>query len=659
MKLSDKIIRKFIDIINIKNWQVKSDIGFVDIKSINKTIPYEIYYLEFLNGQYLKCADNHILIDYEGNEIFAKDARDHYIKTDDEIGYCLCTKVIHLGDEENMYDLELADNSNHLYYTNGFLSHNTTSYTVFCMWYATLFPEKKIMICANKLQTAIEIMDRLRRAYEYLPKWLKPGIVTYNKASIEFSNMSSITASSTSSSAARGQSCNCLILDEMAFIPNNIIDDFFASVMPIISSSKNSKAIIVSTPNGASGLYYELWQQANSRSKEGNLDGWKPFRIHWWETGGIRDEAWKQKQISTIGLERWKQEFECDFLTSSTKRLIPEDVLEKYKRKISEYKTLGYLGKTIKLLSEAENNVYEFKMWHAFNPERTYAASGDISEGLGGSADSSVLYVWDITNLSEITLCAMFSSNKVSTVEFAYITNKILTLYNKPWFIAERNGISGGMIDSLRITYQYPHIVTEGKRGEAGIFSHVQTKGKACLWAREMLTNQCFGFKIYDESLIDEFNTFVKKNTKGIHSVYAALPKCHDDHIMAFVWLCYLLNNDIIEKYYIVASTVQSGLDQIYPNRIEPYNEYSMDDINKISNDPIYKDFIEFKNKLSKQVNYQLENSQADNVPDIYKYQQKSFDIYFNDNENARLGSKLNPAVTLAFFINNTDWGSF
>lgn len=115
------------------------------------------------------------------------------------------------------------------------------------------------MICANKLQTAIEIMDRIRKAYENIPFWIKPGILTYNKGEIEFANGSSIRACSTSSSAARGSSCNCLVIDEMAFIPKNLINDFFASVIPIVSSSKNSKIIAVSTPNGADGLYYELW----------------------------------------------------------------------------------------------------------------------------------------------------------------------------------------------------------------------------------------------------------------------------------------------------------------------------------------------------------------------------------------------------------------
>jgi len=86
----------------------------------------------------------------------------------------------------------------------------TTTYTVFVLWYATLFPEKKIMICANKLQTAIEVMDRIRVGYEYLPKFIKPGITVYNKQEISFANKSTIRAFATSSSASRGFSAQCV-----------------------------------------------------------------------------------------------------------------------------------------------------------------------------------------------------------------------------------------------------------------------------------------------------------------------------------------------------------------------------------------------------------------------------------------------------------------
>ena len=148
-------------------------------------------------------------------------------------------------------------------------------------------------------------MDRIRKAYEELPFWIKPGVESYAKGGIKFSNGSSIRAVSTSSSGARSASANVLICDEFAFIPKNIVDEFFASVMPIVSSSKSSKIIMVSTPNGATGKFYEIWQAANSKEVGGNKEGWQPFRINWWEVPG-RDEEWKAQRIASEGMQVWK-----------------------------------------------------------------------------------------------------------------------------------------------------------------------------------------------------------------------------------------------------------------------------------------------------------------------------------------------------------------
>lgn len=122
--------------------------------------------------------------------------------------------------------------------------------------------------------------------------------------------------------------------------------------------------------------------------------------------------------------------------------------------------------------------MFEFEMWHEFKPERTYAASMDIAEGVG--TDASVLYIWDVTDLSDIVMCAAFSSNRTSLVEFAYVSSKMLALYGNPPLAAERNGVSAGTIDSLKITYGYTNIIVDNKKGEAGIFSHVTVKERAC-----------------------------------------------------------------------------------------------------------------------------------------------------------------------------------
>jgi hypothetical protein len=88
---------------------------------------------------------------------------------------------------ENMFDVSI-ESVEHTFYSNGIKSHNSTSYTVYCLWFALMNVDKKILICANKFKTAKDILSRIKMAYEMLPNWMKPGIVTWNASEIEFSN---------------------------------------------------------------------------------------------------------------------------------------------------------------------------------------------------------------------------------------------------------------------------------------------------------------------------------------------------------------------------------------------------------------------------------------------------------------------------------------
>ena len=245
------------------------------VESLNITDKSRFYKV-VTKSHTLKCTDQHIVIDDLGNEIFAKDSLGIKIRT--TTGIEQVESVTCLNEEDNAYDLTLAQNTDHLYYANGILSHN------------------------------------------------------------------------------------CVFIDEMAFIPKNVINDFFASVMPVISSSKSSKAVVVSTPNGTDNLYYEIWQAANMRDQSRNKEGWVPFRIDWWEVPG-RDDEWKEKQIATIGIERWRQEFNNEFLTSSFQKLVPDDILEYYRRCLGEWKAANVnQGYDAEILSSDENKRYRFKM---------------------------------------------------------------------------------------------------------------------------------------------------------------------------------------------------------------------------------------------------------------------------------------------------------
>jgi hypothetical protein len=114
-----------------------------------------------------------------------------------------------------MYDIEvntddIDDPLNHLYYSNGILSHNTTCAAGYLLWRAMFTPDTTILITANKLVQALEIMDRIRFAYQNLPDYIRAGVVEYNKGTISFDNGSKIVSRATSADAGRGLSITLL-----------------------------------------------------------------------------------------------------------------------------------------------------------------------------------------------------------------------------------------------------------------------------------------------------------------------------------------------------------------------------------------------------------------------------------------------------------------
>jgi hypothetical protein len=183
-------------------------------------------------------------------------------------------------------------------------SGKTTTLVAYILHYVLFNNNINVAILANKAATARDILSRLQLAYENLPKWLQQGVLSWNKGSLELENGSRIVASATSSSAVRGGSYNMIFLDEFAFVPQNIAEDFFSSVYPTISSGKSTKVVIISTPNGMN-LFYKLWSDA-----ENQINSYVPIEVHWSEIPG-RDEKWKTETIANTSSEQFSREFEC------------------------------------------------------------------------------------------------------------------------------------------------------------------------------------------------------------------------------------------------------------------------------------------------------------------------------------------------------------
>jgi len=196
----------------------------------------------------------------------------------------------------------------------------TTTVISYLLHYSLFNPNSNIAILANKSTISMDILGRLQLAYENLPKFLQQGVISWNKGSLILENGSKISANSTSSSAVRGMSFNIIFLDEFAFIPNHIAEQFFSSVYPTISSGRNTKVIIISTPNGMN-MFYKLWRDA-----ERNKNEYIPLEVHWSQVPG-RDEKWKEQTIANTSARQFTQEFEC--LGGDTIVTVSKDGIEK------------------------------------------------------------------------------------------------------------------------------------------------------------------------------------------------------------------------------------------------------------------------------------------------------------------------------------------
>lgn len=414
----------------------------------------------------------------------------------------------------------------------------TTMMTIYALWIACFQEDQRILVVANKEQTAINIFSRIRTAYEMLPNYLKPGVIEYGKTSMKLANGSSIGISTTSSDAGRGDSCNVLILDELAFIPNNLVDSFWKSVYPIISSSKKSKIFIASTPNGTDNLFYKLYM--DGMNKKSN---WYAERMMWYEIPG-RDEKWKQETIQSIGSEEaFRQEFDCEFLESGD-TFIDEEYFAKLENEIKEPKHIFDDG--------------AYKIWEEPDSECIYTIGVDVAEGVG--KNNSAIQILDITDLTNIKQVAEYTSNTINPFEFTAKVHEICHHWGAPPVLIERNNSGGQVVDLLYQTYRYPNIVSYSPRtgkvkfDRLGVYAHTNTKYKGVInmryWVHEL---KCIIFR--SKETIEELRAF-QRNPNG---TWCAKPGYDDDRVMSLIWALMILDSSLIQRYYDIVELDDNG----------------------------------------------------------------------------------------------------
>ena len=423
----------------------------------------------------------------------------------------------------------------------------TTIFTIFALWFTSFFNDKTILIVANKEDAAQEVMSRIRLAYEELPVWLKPGVKEWQKQSIKFLNGSTISISATSASAGRGKAINCLLVDEAAFIDPYKAAEFFKSVLPTISSSKHSKILLSSTPNGTNNYFYRVIKQAKNDPKS----NWKYMSIPWHMIPG-RDEQWKVTAMSDVNgdIVSFQQEYCCEFIEEG------DSAIDK--------KTLDELRQYTHPPQILNSN--EYKVWEAPNPKHIYAMGVDVSDGVGSCA--SCIQILDITDLTDIRHVACYNNRYIDPQNFAKEIYSISLQWGKPWIAVERNNMGAEVIDALsREPLYYERLIAydnakKTKYEKRGVVSSTNTKYDGISNMRYYM-HILKAFTTPDASTLDEFDTFIKcpngtyKKANG-NGIY-------DDRVMALVWAFFVLHVPVAETCLAVNEYDENGK----PKKIE------------------------------------------------------------------------------------------
>ena len=398
-------------------------------------------------------------------------------------------------------------------------SGKSTTIIGYLIHFAIFNEQTNVAILANKASTSRDLLARFQLAYENLPSWLQMGVLNWNKGSLELENGSRIIAASTSASAIRGMTFNIIFLDEFAFVPTHIAEQFFASVYPTITSGKSSKVMIVSTPHGMN-MYYRMWMDAVNK-----VSDFTPIEVHWSEVPG-RDEKWKEQTIKNTSERQFQQEFECSFL-GSVDTLIS----------VLKLQAMPYWDPIEK---SGGLDVY-------VQPEKDheYCISVDVSRG--SSNDYSAFVVIDITDMP-YKMVAKYRNNEIKPLVFPEIIYQVAKNYHNAHLLVEINDIGGQVADALHHDMGYENIIMTQMRGrlgqvvgggfgdgtvDLGVRTTKSLKRIGCSNLKQLLEGD--KLEVNDFDVIVELSTFVQKAQS-----FEAEEGATDDLVMCLVFFAWL-----------------------------------------------------------------------------------------------------------------------
>lgn len=333
-----------------------------------------------------------------------------------------------LRDYQKKYLRHLQENRLSIYLACRQCGKTTTS-AIFLLWYILFNVDKNALVLGNKLKTAEEILDKIKKIYLELPYYLKPGVYKWNEGEIVLDNGCRCMAEATTINSGISYTFHCVLADEFAHVPPTILEPFYKNLFPTITAGK-ARFIITSTQNGYN-LFYRLYKYAVAGENEycpfttdwDEVPEWNPDK-HCWEP---RDEKWHRTQVANLGSEEaFNQQFGTNFDVNAN-TLINAKYIKKIRPCAFEFE-----NKEIPGVEYADRY-----WWHPnFDPMEDLRKSHvlitiDIAEGGGGDYTT---YVFNrIINNEGCTECiGIFHANDLSTEQCTISLQELICFHMNP-----------------------------------------------------------------------------------------------------------------------------------------------------------------------------------------------------------------------------------
>ena len=422
------------------------------------------------------------------------------------------------------YQERLIDAYHHNRYSISLMPRQTGKSTTaagYLLWYAMFVPDSTILVAAHKYLGAQEIMQRVRYAYENCPDFIRAGVTSYNKGSLDFENGSRIVSQTTTENTGRGMSISLLYCDEFAFVRPTIASEFWTSITPTLATG--GKCIITSTPNSDEDQFAQIWRGANKCfDEQGNetevgINGFRAYRSKWQEHPE-RDEKWADQMRAQLGEERFRREMECEFIIFDETLINPLHLIE-----------MAGLDPI-----EKQGQVRWYKKPAK---DHTYMIALDPSLGTGG--DPAAIQVFEVPGLKQV---AEWCDNKTPVQRqarilqeiCAYISDTIGT-QNNVYYSVENNTLGEAALVSIAeigeenfkgIFLSEPRKSGNTNRYRKGFNTTNKSKLAACSKLKSLVETR--RMHIASKALISELKSFVASGTS-----FAAKIGEHDDLVMS------------------------------------------------------------------------------------------------------------------------------